>query len=307
MAFQPTFTDTVIIDPKADKECSSENLPTYRSLDEANKKAGSTNRTFIVRGARPSGSSKNLEGLAVLYEDDLLFLKGRVEVTFPDGLDRHGEMDLYFLSKPMPDVKRSLRLLIRGRATLSLEDENYGKNRPLSVDENKLSFTPKFLRSYSTDNAIIITWPNSAKTYDGIRVFRQEFGTEAKSSLGTEIYDGPPATGSILCEAIDTGAPQRRLELPVTDNRAPPMEPPLRESQKPKLNPNLGIVTNLRIESVAGERAEQFFEDDNVRPNLKYKYTVYFSDSKKTYSYPIEHFASHSDDLPGLRCTLPRK
>jgi hypothetical protein len=81
LAFQPTFTDTVIIDQKADKECSTEN--SHRSLDEAIKKAGSTNRAFIIRGARPSGPSKNLEGLAVLYEDDLLFLKGRVEITFP--------------------------------------------------------------------------------------------------------------------------------------------------------------------------------------------------------------------------------
>ena len=99
-----------------------------------------------------------------------------MKLHFPDGLDRYGEMDLYFLTKPQPDAKRSLRLLIRGRPTLTVEGENYGEvvrsNRPLGVDENKLSLTPKFLRSYSIENAIIITLPNSTKTYEGIRVFR---------------------------------------------------------------------------------------------------------------------------------------
>lgn len=115
----------------------------------------------------------------------------------------------------------------------------------------------EFLRSYLTENAIIIMLPNSARTS-----MECEFSVKSLA-LRQKIHSAGKYTTDLLLmarfsEKINTRAPQRRLELPVTDNRAPPLESQLRESQKPKLNPKLRPPT-LLIEPTAGDRFEQFF------------------------------------------------
>ncbi len=62
-----------------------------------------------------------------------MFLKGRIELSFPEGLDSHSEIDFYFLTKALPDVQRNLRLLLHGQPKLPFTIRNEIYNAPLKA------------------------------------------------------------------------------------------------------------------------------------------------------------------------------
>ena len=323
LAFQPMFKDVVWIDPlyKSQKDCSVNDPPTYVSLKEAVDKEG-PKRTFILRGPR-ADSHKLLNspavvdrGARILFEDDFKFLKGRIELSFSEGLDSRSEIDFYFLTKALPDVKRSLRLLLHGQPKLSfiIRSENYGeppKAEKPDVDSNKVSLTPKVILTYATKDSILIVLPGGhIQAYEGMRVFRNTVDQRnSMTELGEEIYDGTGIGGDLFCYPNKTAPRGTDVQVPMYE-RVAPIEPPIRSRKVPTKTPELGVRApaapgGLIVDlSIPGGNTPIYFEDTTARNKVKYKYTIYLFDANNKYSYPIEIYASLGDELPGLDCRL---
>jgi hypothetical protein len=323
LAFQPKFKDVVWIDPlyKSEKDCSINDPPTYASLKEAIDREG-PKRTFIIRAARADGHKLlNLPGVVdqgarILFEDDFKFLKGKFELSFPDGLDSYSEIDFYFLTKGLPDVQRNLRLLLHGQPKLPFTIRNEIYNAPLKVrapdvDAKKVSLTPKVIFTYATKNSILIVLPGGdIKTYEGMRIFRNPVNiSKSMTRLGEEIYDGKGVKGALFCYPNKANPSRTDVEVPLYD-RVAPSEPPTRPLKVPKKiqEPNIvapaapgGLIVDLPI---PGGNTPTYFEDNTAQDKVKYKYTIYAYDANDTYSYPIEIYASRTDELSGLDCRL---
>jgi hypothetical protein len=319
LALQPNFADVVWIDPSHNSEdkCHQSEPKTYSSLTEALAKEGSK-RTFIIRGLRAESQSllkqaaKLDYNTKLLFDEDLKFLAGKLELLFPEGFDSRGEIEFYFLTKGLPDGNRRFRLLLHGQPKLSftIHGEDYGdpRNRRVpKLDAKKMSLTPRLITSLADKTGIIFIWPRVGdQKYRGVRVFRSriEPGKPA-NELGEEVYDGSDAGGTLHCEAKDR--PEKRIELqfPLYERLAP-SEPPKRTRDIPKtgrLAPE--APTNLNIDVQGSEiGTSNFYADRTVEEKGKYKYTIYVYDDDEKYSYPIEIYASLDDELPGLDCRL---
>ncbi len=315
LALQPHFNDSVWIDPSANlaPECFPHETRTYSSLKEAIDKEG-PKRTFIVRASRAESQAVLQQAAAqhdnakILFEDDLKFLKGKFEVSFPAGLDSGSEIDIYFLTKRFPDVERSLLLLLQGRPKLSLtiRGDGYkdaGIKQSQNGDAKKRSLTPKLIRTHASQAGIVFTWPKSSdQSYQGIRVFRSTVASEKPAmELGEEIYDGRDFAGVLRCDVNQRPPKSAEVEFSIYDFVAP-NEPPTRKRSAPQSAPvTLAAPTNLKVIS---DVPVSHFTDGNVRNNVKYKYTFYAYDSNENYSYPVEINASLNSGQTGLDCRL---
>jgi hypothetical protein len=320
LAFQPNFKDLVWVDPlyQPDKDCSPRNAPTYGTLNEAIQKEGSK-RIFIVRRSHADaqtpeapGARLDQEGVRILSEDNLKFLRGKADLKFPEGVDSGTEIDFYFLTKAVSDVNLKLRLRLRGqpKLTFELRAENYGTPRALvPLNVKKVSLTPKAVLTYATETSILIQipWPEK-EGYRGMRIFQTALDIQNPTdALGEEIHDGDGDKGFLSCQPSKGPAQDTAVETP-SFYRAPPMEPPKRLQELPPTTPKLGVktpnaATDLRIILVPGT-TPRYFEDNTVRQDVKYKYTIYTYDKTGNYSYPIEVFVSLADKLPEVDCRL---
>lgn len=319
LALRPDFVDAVRIDPSTNlvPDCFPTETRTYSSLKEAIAREG-PKHPFIIRGLRADGENllkqvTDLEPDAkIYYEDDLKFLEGKVDVSFPEGLDRSSELEFYFLTKGLPDVKPDIRLLLHGQPKLSfnLREAIYQdprKGRAADTDVNKKSLTPKLVKSLANKSAIIFIWARTSdQPYKGIRVFRQTVG-EGKSvaDLGEEVYDGEELAGTLRCEILDRVSKTMSNKVKFLWNeRAAPHEPPMRQQNVPKHRlKTLTAPSNLVVkDELVGFAMQKFYADENIRNNVKYTYTIYMYDSNNNYSYPIVINASQDDELPGVSC-----
>lgn len=318
LALQPYFSDAVRIDPSTSSvaDCFPPETRTYSSLKEALAKEA-PEQTLIIRGIRAEGDNlleqaKALEHSGkIFFEDDLKFLAGKLELAFPEGLDGHGEVDFYFLTKGIPGVERSLTLVPLGQSQLSVTKRGEAnlaprKDRTPEVDAKKQSLTPRLIKTYASESAIIFTWPKSAvQAYQGIRVFRRAMDV-AKSvgEPGEEMYHGQDVAGTLYCDKDEPSRNNKnKVELPVNDRLAP-SEPPIRQGNIPKGGlKDPAAPTGLTTDKgLVGFDTPLFYADGTVRDNVQYKYTIYAYDSGGNYSYPIEIFLSRDDRLPGVSC-----
>lgn len=248
LALQPYFSDAVRIDPSSSsvKDCFPPETRTYASLKEAFAKEG-PEQTLIIRGNRAEGhdlleQAKILEHRGkIFFNDDLKFLAGKLELTFPEGLDRDGEVDLYLLIKGIPDVDRSLKLASLGQSQLSVigrDDPGMAapKDRTQEPDVKEQSLTPRLIKTFTSQHAVIFTWPKSAvQSYREIKVYRRTLDeANPVGELGEKVYEGQDMAGTLYC---DREGPSRnnknKLELPAND-RAAPSERPIRQESTPK-------------------------------------------------------------------------
>lgn len=323
LAFQPNFKDVVWIDPthKASEECSINDPPIYRSLKEAIDRGG-PRQTFIFRGTR-ADSQKLLnqpsivdQGGRILFEEDLKFLKGRIELSFSEGLDSDSEIDFYFLTKGLPDVSGDFQLLLHGTPKLAftIDGGNYKKSAnggASNIDAKKVLLTPKAIFTYATKNSILIVLPEGgAKTYEGMRVFLKAVERGKPTiELGEEIYDGKGNSGSLFCYRDEPARPLMEVEVPFHEPVAASEPPPrLQNISKKSLNPEMAppaAPTGLYVDlSIPGGSMPRYFKDSTAESNLNYKYTIYVYDANDKYSYPIELYASLRDEISGLDCRL---
>lgn len=318
LALQPHFDDSVWIDPSANfvPECSPNETRTYSSLKEAIDKEG-PKRTFIVRAIRAETQTVLKQAAAqddnakILFEDDLKFLKGKFDVLFPAGLDSRAEIDFYFLTKGLPEVERSLSLLLQGqpKLTLTIRGEVYtgpGFKQVRNADAKKRSLTPKLITTHANRAGIVFMWPKSGdQSYQGIRVFRSTVTSEKPAAeLGEEIYDGRDFAGVLHCDVNERPPKRAEVEFRIDDLVAP-SEPPARKRSTPKSGPvALTAPVNLNVKSTRTDMPMSYFIDGNVTNEVKYKYTVYAYDSNDNYSYPVEINASLDGGLTGFDCRL---
>jgi len=318
LALQPHFNNSVWIDPssKLAPECSPNETRTYSSLKEAIDKEG-PKRTFIVRALRAESQTMLQQAAAqhdnanILFEDDLKFLKGKSEVSFPAGLDSGGEIDFYLLTKGLRDVERSLSLRLQGQAKLALTISGKVYKYPAikqgqNEEAKKRSLTPKLITPHANQAGIVFMWPKSAdQSYKGIRVFRSTVNPEKPATeLGEEIYDGRDFAGVLRCEVNGRPAKSAEEELPISDLVAPSEPPARHRSASQSASAALTAPTNLNVKLRRVDMPTNYFTDGNVRNKVKYKYTFYAYDSNENYSYPVEINASLNSGQTGLDCRL---
>jgi len=319
LALQPYFSDAVRIDPSSSsaRDCFPPETRTYASLKEAFAKEG-PEQTLIIRGDRAEGhdlleQAKILEHRGkIFFNDDLKFLAGKIELAFPEGLGRGSEVDLYFLTKGIPEVGRSLKLVPLGQSQLSVSGRGDPGIAPPNgqapeVDVKKQSLTPKLIKTFTNQNAVIFIWPKSAvQSYRGIRVFRRALDAAISvGELGEKVYEGQDMAGTLYCDRDEPSRDSKdnKVDLPAND-RAPPSARPLRQENTSKggSTPGVAPMGSTADKGLVGIDTPLFYADATIRDKVNYKYTIFLYDAGGGTSYPIEIYASGDDRLPALFC-----
>jgi len=306
LAFMPKFADVVWIDPSI----SSDNVEGkaqsgfFGSIDEALGQ-DSEAATIIVKQRRSEVTNpKNLSPqINVLYWEDLDFLRGKVTLTFPTGLDKGTDITLYFLFKTLgQDLSPSLTL--EGSPNVEFE-ANWGHliaeqarsdRQDVAVDTRQI-LTPKMLTAFSGQDSIFLVWSGPETTnYDGFKIFRKPANSEVEG-FGVEVYYGNGSTDAINC---DCQLP-RSLLLPEASESSPyvppqPSDPRVRPSPPPRFA--VYAFRNTPVNLKNGEYLP-FFADDHIVPGDVYTYTLFTyavdEDDAHTYSYPVTTTVSLSN------------
>ncbi len=323
MALQPTFKDVIWVHPdtRSTDHCEKQQANTYRTIKDAAVRGGDSKPILVRKRRNDALSTQNLErnyytDKQIFYEDDLDFLRGQVDVSFPNGLDEGGEIDFYFLTKPIPGSEASFDLILKGDPTIKLvrRSEKSDPTKPSEqsgTDKKKQSLTPSMVTTLVDNENITLIWTKINDTsYKGVRIFRTVVANGVPpDQLGEEIYDGPTAKGTVEC----------RMNRNVTVAAKPPLsiypmpeakEPPRRKNEKIKGSPPAAPGA-LRMEGLAiipENVTINYFRDGPARSTAEYKYTSYTFDDRNNYSYPVEVRASMLDRASGLSCApMPLK
>jgi hypothetical protein len=313
VALQPRFKDVITIDPNFDRhdECLVTEERIYHSLSEALAKEG-RKAIFLIRKRRADIQSSveqlNEYGrdLRIFYEDDLDFLRGQAELSFPDGVDGEGEIDFYFVTKSFSDTEPSISLVLMGQPTVSFI-RRAGNNEMAQHAEvanstaRKQALTPKLVTARTGKKTISLVWARN-QSFKGIRVFRRaavkDKETKKMDSLGEEIYDGKYFTGKFKCESNQSTQRVTTVEIkiPTEIMNPPPNDPPKRKHEIKEGIP--AAPFNVKVSFTGGiEEPVNFFTDNDVRDKLTYKYTIYTFDNDGNYSYPVQINASLTDSM----------
>ena len=153
------------------------------------------------------GSGEKMTSKTDAVDDHLIdeaqqdFAKGRVRVTFQDGLDAGADIELYILCKMLPDSKLEPSAKIEGSPSVNFElkgkipELRSGPRRTILTDKLKTSITPPLVRHYASLDTIYLKWEKpKSDEFAGVRIFRLtegQAGNQQEVSISQEIYHGP--------------------------------------------------------------------------------------------------------------------
>lgn len=316
LAFVPYFSDSVSVYPDKKRiELSEPNE--FTSLPEAMSKLMWPK--FIVHKRRKDIlQSENLSNdPRVFYDDDLEFLKGKLTISLPDGIDEDGAVEFLILYKVLPGEKSDLGLKLQGMIGISLK--RIGKPQPEKVKladkkddkkDIKKSLTPVVVYARSVNGAIYLIWEKPENpNYKGVRIFRSKkrdwYGL---NRLGKELYQGPGLSKRIVCTFIEN-TPIQTSRMPHQSTREAVLlkPPPTKEEEAQRVRltgPAPPRALNIRLIAEVGAKGELMFADDTVSPKTIYTYALFAFDGSYNYSFPILLNASLEGAAEFQRCTI---
>ena len=313
IAFGSYFKDSVSIIPDQDKKNLSK-LNQFASLPEAMAKS-SPSTIFIVSSYRKEVLRK--ENLSndprVFYDDDLEFMKGKVKISLPNGIDEGGEINIFVLYKLLPGERSDLNMKLQEMTEINIERAGKTQSEVIQIDDKKniekdkkRSLTPTQVRTYLGKGTIFLVWRKpESPDFKGVRIFRsKKRNWEDLINLGKELYHGPGLSQQIMCEMKRRQPIQKSKVVRdyVSFFKPPDMK---EEAQRSKLVPSK--VVGLRLEYVLSIEGELNYADNTASPNTIYTYTLIAFDKSNNYSYPILLNASLDSTAEDTRCVIIEK
>lgn len=242
-------------------------------------------------GKETDNSDDEIEGETKKYlsEEELLFLKGIVKFSFPDGLDKNTETDISILYKSYLDSVKDVSLYMIGCPGVELTEKeskvSFAPTQKTSSHEKskKDSLTPKYVITYKGEKSIYITWAKPEIEYSGVKILRSLKGKSLfPKEEGEEIYDGIGINGSLTCDGhSDFSTPP-----PVINSNFVP---------SPK-DPNILTLKGVTVIDET-DLGDPYFEDKSVLEDSDYTYVLVAYDSEGNYSYPVITNFSMNDNL----------
>jgi hypothetical protein len=322
LALQPQFQGLTLIDPDftAETHCAKREVPVYRSVTDA-VRAGRTG-IFVIQRRRGEARDRDKPAdtanrdVRIVHQEELDFLRGRVDVSLPRGLERRADLVLLFVAKTLPGSEPRFALTLSGQRAIRLIERGMKATGPrASADSEgnvrKRSLTPRTITPISDGKGLALTWaPADEHTYTGIRVFRTILSpANSAASLGEEIYEGPVASATIRCHGIGGSKTVKSFE-PQALTIGAPLEQPERK-EKAGIQGRLAATTvGKRPAAPRSSRVTEpgvptdYYRDTTPRTDVAYKYTIYTFDENGEYSYPVEVNASRADSGAGVACSL---
>lgn len=314
LAFLPYFSDSVSVYPeKKRKELSEPNE--FTSLSKAMSKCSRSTVYIAHKRRKDIMQSEDLSNdPRVFYDDDLEFLKGKITISLPDGIDEDGAIEFLVLYKVLPGQKSDLSMKLQGMTGISLKRLVKPQPEKVKLGEKeddrkdiKKSLTPARFYARSVNGAIYLIWqkPKSAD-YKGIRIFRsKKRDWEDLNRPGKELYRGPGLSKKILCTLIEKPPFEARgIPHQIARDEAGFFQPPPTEEEAQRSGLLPPRPTGLRLVDEVGAKGELMFGDDTVSPNTIYTYTLVAFDGSYNYSYPILLNASLEGAAEFERCTI---
>jgi len=309
-AFRPYFKNAYYINPttKSDVEPDGSPQKPFKSLIEAISKTNKTSNFIVNQHREDVISSQNISNdVNVFYEDDLSFLKGKIDLSILSGIDEDAEIELFFLCKIFEFEKLEISMRLYGFPEIIFEERKSkfeNRSNPITDNKNKsdekVLLTPKIVKTYLGYKTIYLSWeiPENDQ-YRGVRIFRSEKRDHLDlENLGDEIYDGPGSFSERLyCTCRQRKSIRQDYPIPISMNIKPEnLLPPERKGFPNRASfGEIYIGKNFEVRS-------PFFEDKNVIAGDVYTYTLYAFDINNKYSYPILINASLSEWSPEHSC-----
>jgi hypothetical protein len=301
-AFEPFFKNVVWIDPQSEGKLRNGTLVfPFHSLQEAISQANQ-DATLIVAGPKPPSDGFKPSGLNVLYADDLSFLHGSVDISFPNGIDDRANVLVFVLAK-CSTHPNEVQVLLKGSPDVvfdyngvSASTSDRTKSKPDVPIDAKTSLTPIRAFAYRMGNAVILAWePPHADAYSGVRVFRSKRRSFADTeNIGVEVYDGPGMLKAVTCNCESASVAATR-----TFDIEPPPKPGIKRPSAPQ---GLRLFYEIAVNS-HGTSIMPFFIDASAK-NEDYSYTVFGYDSHGSYGLPIIVNCNSKELLPLKDCVI---
>lgn len=250
----------------------------------------------------------------VLDESQLEFAKGRVHVTFENGLDTGTDMELFILCKMLPGSSLKPGVEIEGSPSIYFDLKSKISAlksvaiRGIVTDELKTSLTPPIAKYYANFDSICLKWekPKNSK-FSGIRIFRlteQELENQHEVNNNQEIYDGPglnkkfgfdrPENKDLCIPQLPTSTrPSLQFLNPPERNKTIATEANHQITDQPR---KLSPPRNLKITSRKVPLDSDYYIDHDPKKHAVLTYIVYGYDKDGHYSWPIV-----------IKATLPEK
>lgn len=242
------------------------------------------------------GTKKLPDGLDVLREEELAFLKGQLTLT-TSGFDANAEIELILVAKGLSQFAPSISFRIDGAPEVQLSERRsilQTKSTPrvdTSPHDARARLTPSKITTRIGDDAISLEFPSVVGS-EGVtvRIFRRELGSLSEfqysdeAIVGQEVHDGPLVKRELLCtpnidlKTAETSSgwwAKRPLDLP---------RPPPRDARLPGPPSSLSISARSSPRTLAGA----YFIDTDVVRGVVYQYTAFVEDfAKNEASYPV--------------------
>jgi hypothetical protein len=284
---------------------SAENMWNESSPSEPIELQNSLSLSSFVK---KEGSVEKMTSKTDAVDDHLIdesqqdFAKGRVRVTFENGLDAGADIELYILCKMLPDSTLEPSAKIEGSPSINFELKGKiptlrsAPKRTILTDKLKTSITPPLVRHYASLDTIYLTWEKpKSDEFAGVRIFRLtegEAGIQQEVSISQEIYHGPGFDASVEVElpeikdlciihpSMSTGTSFKFLNPPPP--KEAPDQPIAKNSHLP-LPPSSFAVWIARGLSLTSN----YYIDRNPERDTVLAYVIYAYDKDGRSSWPI--------------------
>jgi hypothetical protein len=264
------------------------------SLSSFVKKEGSVENMTSKTGA--------VDDHFIIDESQKDFAKGRVHVTFENGLDAGADIELYILCKMLPDSTLEPSAKIEGSPSVNFELKGKipalrsAPRRTILTDNLKTSITPPLVRYYASLDTIYLKWEKpKSDEFAGVRIFRlteAQAGNQQEVGISQEIYHGPGFDVRVEVElpeikdlciihpSVSTGTSFKFLNPP------PPKEEPDQAIAK---NSHLPLPpSSFAMRIVRGlSLTNNYYIDRNPERDTVLTYVIYAYDKDGHSSWPI--------------------
>lgn len=245
-------------------------------------------------------------GARLQSDPESAFLRGRLTVTFAEGLDSDAELEIYVLCKVPAGTTLTPSAFVSGAPSVRVQTDGRSHSLSYTVDRKEASteradITPESVTAFTNGRQVFLCWRNPKTAHiSGVRVFRASARDVGElEDLGTEVYSGPGDPGPLEALASNpwySSIP--RLNLPRVESDLEFREPPSRPQQpvSPPPVPDGAPAAPSAMQLLRVTEIEARYYVDEFPSDLEsLTYTVFGYNDTGTSGYPVTVNISRKD------------